>query len=281
MLNAFTSDVRQAMRALLRARGFTVVAVATLGSGLALSVSVVTVVNAYLIRTLPYPASDRLYNVSYTEPGRPFPQGLEKLDWKSLDDVIEHPVAWDLDFFNLKGAPYAEAAQGAWVTPGFVGALGIPVALGRGLDATDFGVGRPAVALISHRLWQTRFSGEPSVIGRRFEVSSSDRPDDVETFTVVGVLPARFWHLNVFTDVLVPLRAPTYPYMVRLRTGVTAETAAAKKGFNREIEKNYEQQNPNLKPAFDKVDKVQARGVAEAELVSFLRAGGLIPEEGR
>lgn len=60
-----------------------------------------------------------------------------------------------------------------------------------------------------------------------------------------------------------------------------AETAAAKKGFNQEIEKNYEQQNPNLKPAFDKVDQVQARGVAEAELVSFLRAGGLIEEEGR
>jgi hypothetical protein len=60
-----------------------------------------------------------------------------------------------------------------------------------------------------------------------------------------------------------------------------AETAAAKKGFNAEIEKSYEDQNPNLKPAFDKVDLVQARAVAEAELVSFLRAGGLIEEEGR
>ncbi|MBK9387175.1 MAG: hypothetical protein IPN34_20360 [Planctomycetes bacterium] len=60
-----------------------------------------------------------------------------------------------------------------------------------------------------------------------------------------------------------------------------AETAAGKKGFNSEIEKNYEQQRPDLKPAFDKVDQVQARGVAEAELVGFLRAGGLIEEEGR
>jgi predicted permease len=104
------------------------------------------------------------------------------------------------------------------------------VALGRGLDASDFGVGRPAVALISHRLWQTRFGGDPSIIGRRFEASSSDRPDDVETFTVVGVLPARFWHLNVFTDVLVPLRAPTYPYMVRLREHVRADVAAERIG---------------------------------------------------
>lgn len=60
-----------------------------------------------------------------------------------------------------------------------------------------------------------------------------------------------------------------------------AETAAAKKGFNKEIEKNYENEHPNLKPAFDQVDRVEARGVPEVELVSFLRAGGLLPEEGR
>jgi hypothetical protein len=143
MLTAFVSDLRHATRTLVRAPWFTSVSVATLGAGIALSVSVVTVVNAYLIRTLPYPASDRLYNVSYAEPNRPIPPpGMEKLDWDALSDVIEYPIAWDLDFFSLRGAPYAESAQGAWVTPGFVEALGIPVSLGRGLGADDFGAGR-------------------------------------------------------------------------------------------------------------------------------------------
>jgi putative ABC transport system permease protein len=54
----------------------------------------------------------------------------------------------------------------------------------------------------------------------------SDRPDEAESFTIIGVLPANFWHLNTYTDVLTPLRAPTYPYMVRLRNGVPPVAAA-------------------------------------------------------
>lgn len=60
-----------------------------------------------------------------------------------------------------------------------------------------------------------------------------------------------------------------------------AETAAAKKGFNKEVEKTYQDEHPDLKPAFQKVDRVEARAVPENVLVSFLRAGGLLNEEGR
>ena len=68
------------------------------------------------------------------------------------------------------------------------------------------------------------------IVGRRFEAFVNDRPNEVETFTIIGVLPEGFWHFNAFTDVLAPLKAPTFPYMVRLREGVPASLAAERIG---------------------------------------------------
>jgi putative ABC transport system permease protein len=82
--------------------------------------------------------------------------------------------------------------------------------------------------LISHRLWTSRFAADPNVIGGAFTAYVSDRPEEVERFTIAGVLPQGFWHINSYTEVFAPLRADTYPYMVRLRPGVTAEQAASR-----------------------------------------------------
>jgi predicted permease len=115
---------------------------------------------------------------------------------------------------------------GAWVTPGYMEGFGIRVAMGRAFVSDDYATGSPPVALISHRLWQTRFSGDAQIIGRTFQAYVSDRPEEPELFTIVGVLPAELWHLNVYTEVLAPLKAPTYPYMARLRPGVPEDLAA-------------------------------------------------------
>jgi putative ABC transport system permease protein len=222
------SDLRHGWRSLRRTRGFLAVAIATLSAGIALCVSVTALFNAYLVRGLPYPESDRLYWVRYGQPNGPFVRGLETLDWRTLDDVIEHPIAWDLDLFNLRGAPYAEAAQGTWVTSGYMEGFGIRVERGRAFGPEDFAAGAPPVALISHRLAQTRFGGSADVVGRSFEAYVNDRPGEPQRFTIVGVLPDRMWHLNAFTEVLAPLRAPSYPYMARVRRGVTPEALAAR-----------------------------------------------------
>jgi putative ABC transport system permease protein len=226
MPNGFLSDIRYASRALRRTRGFLAVSMTTLGGGIALCTAVIVVVNAYLMEGLPYPDSDRLFWVRYGEPGAAPVQGLEHIPWRALDDVIEHPIAWDLDLFSLRGAPYPEAAQGTWVTYGFIEGFGVRPAIGRPFTPADFEPGRPSVALISHRLWQSRFGGDPGIVGRPFEAYVTDRPDEPQTFTVVGVLPESFWHLNAFTEVMAPLRAPTYPYLVRLRRGVAPNLAA-------------------------------------------------------
>ena len=227
-MTRLAADLRHAFRSLIRTRGFTTSVVLTLGLGLTLCTVAMVVLNAYLFSNLPYPAADRLYNVRYAAPGQDSPRRMESLDWASLGDIIEHPVAWDLDAFYLLGGENAEMVPGAWVTPGFVEGLGIRPMIGRGFDATAFQAGSSNVALISHRLWQARFGGDPSAIGRTFTAYVSDRPNEAEAFTVIGVLPQDLWHFNPYTDILTPLRAPTYPYMVRLRAGVAAERAAAR-----------------------------------------------------
>lgn len=227
-MTRLAADLRHAFRSLIHARGFTTSAVLTLGLGLTLCTVALVALSAYLFSNLPYPAADRLYNVRYGAPGQDPPRRMESLDWASLDDIVEHPVAWDLDAFYLLGGENAEMVPGAWVTPGFVEGLGIRPVIGRGFDATAFQAGGSNVALISHRLWQARFGGDPSAIGRTFTAYVSDRPKETERFTVIGVLPQDLWHFNPYTDILAPLRAPTYPYMVRLRPGVTPERAAAR-----------------------------------------------------
>lgn len=151
MRNGLISDLRQAARTLARDRGLTAVSLGTLGASLALSMTVAVLVNAYLVRGLPYPESHRLFDVRYAPPGTPFPAGLEKLDWRSLDDVVELSIAWDLDNFTLRGGDHPDLVQGTWVTPGYVEGFGVRAALGRGFQAADFESGRPMVALISDR----------------------------------------------------------------------------------------------------------------------------------
>jgi predicted permease len=213
------------LRSLAQARGFTFTTVFTLGAGLALCLIVAAVANAYLVRPLPYPAADRLYTIQYAPPDQQPPRGLNALDWASLTDIVEYAIEWDLDMFYLLGGTYPEAAPGAWVTPGYVQSFGVRAAVGRDFTAADFQPGRPPVALISHRLWQSRFGGDPTVVGQRLNVYVSDRPNEPESIEIVGVTRPDFWHVNPYTEVLAPLRASGYPYMVQVREGVAAQLA--------------------------------------------------------
>jgi putative ABC transport system permease protein len=224
MLTAF----RLAVRSLLAARGFAATAILTLGLGMTLCTTATVVLGAYLLNGLPYPEADRLYWIRYAAPGQDQPRDMDKLDWVALSDVIEHPVAWDLDAFYMLGGDHVETVPGAWVTPGFVRGLGIQPAIGRGFDDRAFAPGAPNVVLISDRLWTTRFGADPNIVGRSFTAYVSDRPDEAEDFTIIGVMPRSFWHVNSYTDILTPLRAPTYPYMARLRPGVSPTDAAAR-----------------------------------------------------
>ena len=124
-LDNISRDIRLAARGLRRAPGFTLVAVLSLALGLAVTASTLAVVNAYLIRSLPYPASDRLYAVMYEPPGPHEPRGMTALDWSSLSEVVEFAATSAGETFNLADRGNAETARGLRVSDGFIRSLGM------------------------------------------------------------------------------------------------------------------------------------------------------------
>ena len=109
-------DLRLAIRGLSRAPVFTIVAISSLAIALALAASTVSVVNAYLIRSLPYPNADRLYHVRYAPPGPWEPSGMTGLDWTSVKDAVEYPIAASGESFYLTESGYTVSLRGLRVT---------------------------------------------------------------------------------------------------------------------------------------------------------------------
>ena len=184
--------------------------------GIALTVGVFAVVDAYLLTPLPFPHAERL--VSVESPG--------PLSWDEVEDVFETPVSWDLDVFTVVGDGRPELLRGAWITPGFMDTYGVAAALGRGFRPEEAGRDAAPVAMISHELWQRRYGGDPNIIGSRLSAFTSDRPEDAETFTIVGVLAADSWLRGQYADFLAPLREDRMVYAGRLREGLHPVVAA-------------------------------------------------------
>lgn len=208
-------DLRSAARSLRRNPAFSFLTGTVLALGMAGNVAAFGLVTAYLVDPLPFPAPDRLMAMRSVVP----------VPWTERGEVLEQAVSWDLDAFTLVGPEGPRLVRGAWVAPGFFDAFGIQPALGRAFGPDEAGEGGASVAVISHELWKTRFGGDPAIVGRTLTTFASDRPEDSETFTVVGVLPADFWFFNRYTEILVPLREENPIYMARLAAGVPVEAA--------------------------------------------------------
>jgi predicted permease len=212
ILGDLLRDVRIGWRALARDPVFTSIAILVLSIGIGAVVAVAGLVDAYLMRGLPFPESDRLVNIQVV-PTSP--------DWREAPDVLELAVSWDLDVLSIVGDGRPSRAWMSWVTPTYFEAFDVRVQLGRMPSAADLEPGRPTVALISHGLWQRQWGGDQSVIGSTFRAYPSDRPDEAEVFTIIGVLPRDHWHVNRYTEVLSPLAEGRATYVARLASGVT------------------------------------------------------------
>ena len=208
-------DARMAFKSLTRAPVFTLTVVAILAIGIGINTAAFSVVSAYVVRPLPFPDSERIVEIG----------PVDEVSWTELDEIFRPAVSWDLDAFTILGGDRPDQVRGAWVTPGFFELHGIEPALGRGFLPSESGAGAASVAVLSHGLWQRRYGGDADVIGRTFSAFSSDRPDDAEVFTIVGVLPEDFWFYSPYTELLVPLRGERSPYVARLRDGVTMDAA--------------------------------------------------------
>ncbi|HKX31684.1 MAG TPA: ABC transporter permease [Blastocatellia bacterium] len=236
-------DLRYGLWMLRRNPGFTFVAVLTLALGIGANTAIFSVVNAVLLRPLPYKDSEQLVVVAESWPARNLPQlGVDPdtfVDWQEQNHVFADMAAFADGQAVLTGDGEPEEVVSQSVTHNLFALLSAGAALGRTFIPDDGKLDRlqvvPRVVLISHSLWQRRFGGDPSVIGRKLRMSLVF-PGEA---TIVGVMPPDFqWRVKVGkpADLWTPL-VPTRGHSVwqgrfltaiaRLKPGVSVMQAQA------------------------------------------------------
>jgi predicted permease len=190
-MTGFLDDLRLAVRRLLRAPGFTAVTVLALALGIGMNTAIFSVVNAALLRPLPYPEPDRLVEIflpTAAGEARGPVSFVDYQDWRQQSRLFSSMAVFStVSGLNLRGEGDREPEQlkTAFVHPDFFATLGVVPEIGRPLVAEDNEPGRNLLVVISHRLWQRRFDGDPAIAGRTVVL-------DGDPFTVAGVMPESF-----------------------------------------------------------------------------------------
>ncbi|HEY7543953.1 MAG TPA: ABC transporter permease, partial [Blastocatellia bacterium] len=180
-------DVRFGLRMLRRKPGFTFIAVITLALGIGANTAIFSVVDAVLLRQIPYPQSDRLAFLWSTMESQGVPMSGSALpdyhgwrDWNQSFDSLAGFYYGDFNLSTAGGEP--ERVQGAYVTHNLFDTLKVAPQLGRSFTPDEEQFGQHRVALLSHGLWQRRFAGDRNIVGQSIKLGG-------ESFTVVGVMP--------------------------------------------------------------------------------------------
>jgi predicted permease len=227
-------DFRYALRTLRQKPGFTAVALLTLALGTGATTVMFTVINGVLLKPLAYPEPDRL--VSLNEPAEKYGGAwsfayLNFLDCKNASRSLAPMAAWRYGGGTLSEPGEAEYVSSRQVSADLFSVLGVALLRGRAFRPYEDRLGGTPVAIISSRLWQSRYSGSASAIGSRLVF-------DAQAYTVVGIAPAGF-RLSGFVDLFTPLGQNTAPAMqnremhpgirvvARLRPGATIAQAQA------------------------------------------------------
>ena len=181
--------IRLAFRSLVKTLGFTIVAIITIALAIGASTAVFSLVNALLIRPLPFQAPQALVLLFEKFAAQGLDQipvsAPEYLDWEKQTRSYERIAAFNFADFNLTGGDMPERVPGAVVTPSLFPLLGVAPIKGRVFNDSEFGEGNDGVVMISERLWRRRYNSDPRLVGS--EVSVNGR-----SFTVVGIMPANF-----------------------------------------------------------------------------------------
>ena len=181
----FLQDIRFGWRALVKSPGFTIVAVVALALGIGANTAIFSVVNAVLLRPLPFKNPDQLVLIweSATHLGFPknTPSPANFLDWQRQATVFTGMAAMAPKNFNLTGISEPERLDGRRISANLFDLLGVQPRLGRGFQPQDDKPGAHVV-LLSDGLWQRRFGADPTLIGRAIHLNG-------ESFTVIGVMP--------------------------------------------------------------------------------------------
>ncbi len=189
MLDTLLQDVRFGARVLAKNRGFTAVAVLTLALGIGANSAIFSIVNAVLLRPLPFKEPDRLVLVREHFPKLYGPavnlSGAEFLDYQDGNNVFSQTAGFTDFKVNLTSQGEPQRVQAARVSASFFPTLGVAPALGRGFSAEEDQPGRNDVVVLSNALWRGQFGGDASIVGKTVRL-------DGRPFTVIGVMPQSF-----------------------------------------------------------------------------------------
>jgi putative ABC transport system permease protein len=244
------ADLRYGFRGLRHSPGFALGAIFVLALGIGANTAIFSIINAALLRPLPYEDSSRLMQVWHVPPAKSFPgitlfsvSPANFLDWQRQSSSFERMAAYGGRSLTFGGTERPEAIIAAAVAPEFFSVLRVRPAIGRTFTADETQSGGAKVILLSYKFWRDHFGSDPTIVGRDITIDS--RP-----YSVVGVMPERFG-LPSFAQVWVPLawsneeRAirGNHNYMVvgRLKAGVDVAQAKSELGA---ISARLEQQYP-------------------------------------
>jgi putative ABC transport system permease protein len=230
-------DLSYAARTFARTPGFTALVVLTLAFGIGSSTVLFSIVNAVLVRPLPYSQPEEIVTLWESDPKQGSAMNLVSpaafRDWKTRNHVFTQLAAFIHTTFTLTGGDQPERVAGELVSSDFLSVLGAQPALGRGFLPEDEQHVPYTRVLLGHGLWERRFSADPKVVGRTMQVNG--RP-----LTIIGVMPPGFRFpselIRAAPDIWVPLARPPQEWLIRdfrylrvvgrLRPGVTFDAAA-------------------------------------------------------
>ena len=183
-MDTLLNDIRYAIRTLARSPGFALTAILTLALGIGSTTAIYSVVDAVVLRPLPFPEPDRFVVPHATRPatGEQWSVAyLDFMDWRDAK-LFEHVAVWQPSASDIAGDGDPQRVAAVAVSEQFFGAIGVRPLLGRVLQPADNALDRDRVIVISHSLWRGRFGGDSAVIGREIRMGGFVR-------TIVGVLP--------------------------------------------------------------------------------------------
>ncbi len=183
------TDLQYGLRQLIKNPAFTLIAALTLALGIGACTAVLSLVNALLVRPLPYHAPQELVLLWQKFSAQGLDQipvsAPEYLDYEKQTTSFEHIAGFDYTDLNLTGGDMPERIQGAVVAPSLFPLLGVGPIQGRVFTSDEFGEGRDNVVILSARLWQRRFNSDPNLIGKEIALNGRN-------FTVIGIMPETF-----------------------------------------------------------------------------------------
>jgi len=229
-------DFRYSFRGLVKSPGFAIVALLVLALGIGANTAIFSVVNAVLLRPLPYPDANRLVRIWHVPPPASFPgmttfsvSAANYIDWEKENHVFQNMSIFSFRTFDLTGTDHPEQLAAAAVSSQFFSVLGIQPILGRTFTPDEDQQGHGNVVILSHRLWQSHFGSNPDIVGQDIHLNG-------QTYLVAGVMPAsmrqpdwaQMWTPMAWTDAEKAVRGEHhYGVMARLKPGVDLKQAQA------------------------------------------------------